>query len=72
MLILDSSRDQILRLTPNGTLSSSLVLVEKDSRRWRTAVDAELNFNYFSESEIAVAPSGSVYFVDDGSCRLRK
>jgi len=73
MLILDSSRDQILRLTPNGTLS----VFAGTGREGFTgdggpAVDAELNFNYFSESEIAVAPSGSVYFVDDGSCRLRE
>jgi len=72
ILILDSSRDQILRLTPNGTLS----VFAGDGRQGFNgdggpAVDAELNLSYFSESGMAVAPSGSVYFVDDGSCRLR-
>jgi sugar lactone lactonase YvrE len=72
VLILDSSRDQILRLTPTGTLS----VFAGDGRQGFTgdggpAVHAELNLSYFSQSGLAVAPSGNVYFVDDGGCRLR-
>ena len=72
ILILDSSRDQILRLTPKGTLS----VFAGDGRQGFAgdggpAVDAELDLSYFSQSGVAIASSGSVYFVDDGSCRLR-
>jgi hypothetical protein len=72
ILILDNSRDQILQLTPKGTLSvfagSGRQGFSGDGRR---AVDAELDFTHFSEAGIAVARNGTVYFIDDGNCRLR-
>ena len=72
LLILDSSRDQILELSPDGDLS-----VFAGNGRLGFAGDggparnAELDFSYFSSAGMAVAPDGSVYFVDDGNCRIR-
>jgi len=72
LLILDSSRDQILELTPDGDLS-----VFAGNGRLGFAGDggparnAELDFSYFSSAGMAVAPDGTVYFVDDGNCRIR-
>lgn len=72
LLILDSSRDQILRLTPNGRLSVFAGSGRQGfSGDGGPAVDATLDFGYFSESGLAVAPDGAVYLVDDGNCRLR-
>jgi sugar lactone lactonase YvrE len=72
ILILDSSRDQILRLTPGGTLSvfagSGRLGFSGDGG---PATKAELDFQYFSQAGMAVAPNGTVYFVDDGNCRIR-
>ena len=72
MLILDSSRDQILRLTPSGKLSVFAGSGRQGfSGDGGPAVNAELNFQYFSAAGMAVAPNGTTYFVDDGNCRLR-
>jgi hypothetical protein len=72
ILILDSSRDQILQLVPDGTLSvfagNGRIGFSGDGG---PAVDAELDFGYFAESGLAVTSSGVVYLVDDGNCRLR-
>jgi hypothetical protein len=72
VLILDDSRDQILQLTPTGILS----VFAGDGRQGYSgdggpAIDAELNFQYFSQNGLAVAPNGTVYFVDDGNCKIR-
>jgi hypothetical protein len=72
LLILDSSRDQILEFKPDGDLS-----VFAGNGRLGFAGDggqarnAELDFSYFSSAGMAVAPDGTVYFVDDGNCRIR-
>lgn len=72
VLILDSSRDQILQLAPEGTLSVFAGIGRQGfSGDGGLAIDAELDFGYFSESGVAVAPNGTVYLVDDGNCRLR-
>ena len=72
VLILDSSRDQILRLTPSGKLSVFAGSGRQGfSGDGGPAVNAELNFQYFSAAGMAVAPNGTTYFVDDGNCRLR-
>jgi hypothetical protein len=72
VLILDPSRDQILQLAPNGTLSvfagNGRVGFSGDGGPARAA---ELDFGYFAESGVAVAPSGVVYLVDEDNCRLR-
>jgi hypothetical protein len=72
LLILDSSRDQILELTPDGDLSvfagNGRLGFAGDGGPAR---DAELDFSYFSSAGMAVAPDGTVYFVDDGNCRIR-
>jgi hypothetical protein len=72
ILILDNSRDQILQLTPKGTLSVFAGSGRQGfSGDGGLAVDAKLDFQYFSEAGIAVAPNGAVYFLDDGNCRIR-
>jgi hypothetical protein len=72
ILILDSSRDQILQLTPKGRLSVFAGTGRQGfSGDGGPAVDAELNFQYFSSAGIAVAPNGTTFFVDDGNCRIR-
>jgi hypothetical protein len=72
LLILDSSRDQILRLTPSGDLS---VFAgdgrEGDSGDGGLARNSELGFTYFTDAGMAVAPGGTVYFNDTGACRVR-
>ena len=73
LLILDSSRDQILKLTPRGALS----VFAGDGRIGFSgdggpARDAELDLTYFSSASIAVTPNGRVDFLDDGSCRIRE
>lgn len=72
LLILDSSRDQILRLRPNGDLS----VFAGDGRLGFTgdggpARDAELHFTYFSSDPMAVARDGIVDVLDNGNCRIR-
>jgi sugar lactone lactonase YvrE len=73
LLILDSSRDQILRLTAKGVLSvfagNGRIGVSGDGGPAR---DAELDLTYFSSAPMAVTPGGEVYFLDDGSCRVRE
>ncbi len=72
ILILDSSRDQILRLTPGGSLSVFAGSGRQGfSGDGGPAVDAALDFSYFSEAGIAVDRDGTVYFLDDGNCRIR-
>jgi hypothetical protein len=72
ILVLDNSRDQILQLTPKGTLSVFAGSGRQGfSGDGGLAVDAKLDFQYFSEAGIAVAPNGTVYFLDDGNCRIR-
>lgn len=72
LLILDSSRDQILELTSGGRLS-----VFAGSGRLGFSGDggparrAELHFTYFSSAELAVARNGSVDVLDNGNCRVR-
>ncbi len=73
LLILDSSRDQILKLPPRGALS----VFAGDGRIGFSgdggpARDAELDLTYFTSASIAVTPNGSVDFLDDGSCRIRQ
>lgn len=73
LLILDSSRDQILRLTPTGVLSvfagNGRLGFSGDGGPAR---DAELDLTYFTSAPLAVTPGGSVDFLDDGSCRVRQ
>lgn len=73
LLILDSSRDQILKLTPRGVLS----VFAGDGRIGLSgdggpARNAELDLGYFSSASMVVTPRGSVDFLDDGSCRIRQ
>jgi hypothetical protein len=73
LLILDSSRDQILELKPDGDLS----VFAGNGRLGFTgdggpARDAELDLTYFSSAAMVfVGPSGSVDVFDDGNCRIR-
>jgi hypothetical protein len=73
LLILDSSRDQILELRPDGQLS----VFAGDGRLGFTgdggqARRAELRLSYFSSAAMmAVRPNGTVDFLDDGNCRIR-
>lgn len=73
LLILDSSRDQILELDARGQLS----VFAGDghlgfSGDGAPARNAELDLSYFSSaSMIAVRPGGTVDFLDDGNCRIR-
>jgi hypothetical protein len=72
LLILDSSRDQILKLHPDGALS----VFAGDGRLGFSgdggpAQDAELDFSYFSSAGMAVRPNGAVDVLDDGNCRIR-
>jgi hypothetical protein len=73
LLILDSSRDQILELRPDGDLTvfagNGRLGFSGDGGPAR---DAELDFGYFSSAGISVAPNGSVDFLDDGNCRVRQ
>ncbi len=73
LLILDSSRDQILRLTPKGVLSvfagNGRIGFSGDGGPAR---NAELDLTYFSSASMAVTPGGSVEFLDDGSCRVQQ
>ncbi|MGC2485829.1 MAG: hypothetical protein WA359_06275 [Acidimicrobiales bacterium] len=72
VLILDNSRDQILQLTSKGKLSVFAGSGRQGfSGDGGPAVDAELDFKYFSQDGMAVSSNGSVYFVDDGNCRIR-
>ncbi len=73
LLILDSSRDQILELSADGALS----VFAGTGRLGFTgdggpARDAELHFRYFSSAGMAVTPEGSVDFLDDANCRIRQ
>lgn len=72
LLILDSSRDQILELKPDGRLSvfagNGRLGFSGDGG---SARDAELSFTYFSSAGMAVTPDGTVDVLDDGSCRIR-
>lgn len=70
LLIVDSSRNQVLRLASSGTLS----VFAGDGRTGFSgdggpAIDAELDLQY--GAGMAVAPNGSVYIADPGNCRLR-
>lgn len=70
LLIVDASREQILRLQSDGTLS----VFAGNGKTGFTgnggpAVDAELNLQ--SDDGIAVAPNGTVYIPDPSNCQLR-
>lgn len=72
VLILDSSRDQILELRTGGDLS----VFAGDGRLGFAgdggpARDAELGLTYFSDAAMTVRPDGTVQFLDDGNCRVR-
>lgn len=73
LLILDSSRDQILELRANGDLS---VLAGTGrfgfSGDGGPARDADLDFRYSSSAGMAVTRTGAVDFLDDGNCRIRQ
>jgi sugar lactone lactonase YvrE len=72
VLILDGSRDQILQLTPGGRLSIFAGSGRQGfSGDGGLAVDAKLDFQYFSQAGLVVATDGTVYFLDDGNCRIR-
>jgi hypothetical protein len=72
LLILDSSRDQILELRSDGELSvfagNGRLGFSGDGGQAR---DAELDFGYFSSAGMSVTPDGSVDF-PDGNCRIRQ
>ncbi|WP_249018899.1 hypothetical protein [Conexibacter sp. S30A1] len=73
LLILDSSRDQILRMTPKGVLSvfagNGRIGFSGDGGPARNAA---LDLTYFSSGSMAVTPGGSVEFLDDGSCWVQQ
>jgi hypothetical protein len=73
VLILDSSRDQILELGPSGALSvfagNGRLGFSGDGG---PAADTELDFGYFSSAGMSVTAGGSVDFLDDGNCRVRQ
>lgn len=73
LLILDSSRDQILELNQHGQLSvfagDGHLGFSGDGGQARRA---ELGLSYFSSAAmLAVRPGGTVDFLDDGNCRIR-
>jgi hypothetical protein len=73
LLILDSSRDQILELNQHGRLvvfaGSGRLGFSGDGGQARRA---ELDLSYFSSAAMmAVRPGGTVDFLDDGNCRIR-
>jgi hypothetical protein len=73
VLIMDSSRDQILRLTPNGQLSVFAGTGRLGfSGDGRPARDADLDLSYFSSAGMSVTRTGAVDFLDDGTCRIRQ
>ena len=73
LLILDSSRDQILELRPNGDLSVFAGTGRLGfSGDGGPARDAALKVGYFSAADMAVRPDGSVDVLDDGNCRIRQ
>lgn len=74
LLILDSSRDQILELRPDGRLSVFAGTGRLGfSGDGGPARNAELRLSYFSEAAMmSVEPSGSVDVFDDGNCRIRQ
>jgi sugar lactone lactonase YvrE len=73
VLILDSSRDQILALSANGDLSVFAGTGRSGfSGDGGPARDADLDFRYFSSAGMSVTRSGAVDFVDDGNCRIRQ
>ncbi len=73
VLILDSSRDQILEMKRGGNLSvfagNGRLGFAGDGG---PAQDAELDLSYFSSAGMAVTPNGGVDFLDDGNCRIRE
>ncbi len=73
LLILDSSRDQILELRARGQLSVFAGTGRLGfSGDGGPARDADLDFEYFSSAGMSVRPNGNVDFLDDGSCRIRQ
>ena len=73
LLILDSSRDQILKLRADGDLSVFAGTGRLGfSGDGGPARDAELDFGYFSSAGMSLTPNGSVDFLDDGNCRIRQ
>jgi hypothetical protein len=73
VLILDSSRDQILALKQDGDLSvlagTGRLGFSGDGGPARTA---DLHFESGSAAGMTVRQSGAVDFLDDGNCRIRQ
>jgi hypothetical protein len=73
LLILDSSRDQILGLKANGDLSVFAGTGRLGfSGEGGPARDADLDFTYFSSAGMTVTRNGAVDFLDAGDCRIRQ
>lgn len=73
LLILDSSRDQILELRANGDISVFAGTGRLGfSGDGGPARDADLDLRYFSPAGMSVTRSGAVDFLEDGSCRIRQ
>jgi anti-sigma factor RsiW len=73
VLILDSSRDQILALKANGDLSVFAGTGRLGSSGdGGPARDADLDFVSGESAGMTVTRSGAVDFLDDGNCRIRQ
>jgi hypothetical protein len=72
LLIIDSSRDDILELNANGHLSvfagDGRLGSEGDGGQAR---NAELDFTYFSSPAMVVTANGTVDILDNGNCEVR-
>jgi hypothetical protein len=73
VLILDSSRDQILALRANGDLSVFAGTGRLGfSGDGGPARDADLHFVSGSSAGMTITRSGAIDFLDDGNCRIRQ